>query len=193
MAPEIERTGWTSRGTGLKVPESNLIVVPFSISIVIDGVDVGFIDRLDYTTRRRADRIRHLSMHDAGRVIAQVPFPEDMSLAASGFGLYNSTLIGRITGQATGIPSEVLFALYHTLNAQVYPFDIELNGKHPTSGTEFVVTYGECWLTDFGKPVNITNSSIVETVTIQPSWTETEQIGGGKEVEGSVIPELGGG
>ena len=168
--------GWTSRGVVLATPDTNIIVVPFSISIIADGaaVEIGFIDRIDYATRRTVDRKRHLCQSDAGRVVEQVPLPEDMTLTATGLGLYNSSIIGRLTGQAPGRKIESAYALFHTLHSQAYPFEIEVQAVHPGDDNQkFTIIYGECWLTDFGMPINIGDSSIAETATIQPSWGET--------------------
>ena len=184
--------GWTDRGVGLATPDTNIIVVPFSISIVVGIDEIGFIDRIDYATRRTVDRKRHLNQSDAGRVIEQVPLPEDMTLTATGLGLYNSSILGRLTGQAPGRSDDSLYALFHTLHSQAHPFNVEVQAVHPAdTNQKFTILYGECWLTDFGMPINIGDSSIAETATIQPSWAETLVGSQQMEHDGTVIPGLG--
>ena len=184
-------SGWTTRGVGLKIPESQIIVIPFSISILSENQEqeIGYIQQINYSTTRRVERIRHLNMSDAGRVICQVPFPEDMTVNATGMALYNSTLISRLADVSPGREKDSAFAVFHCLNSQAYPFVVEIQAVHPADpGKEYTVIHGGCWLTNFASPYNQSNLYVSQTATFQPSWTEVEVAGTKKEKENSVMP-----
>lgn len=165
---------WQKAGIPIGIPRTNLVIPTPLITVYATsagGVEVGYVSDLNYTTTRRAERVRHLNFTDAGRVIEQVPAPEDLTLNATGFALFKSTLLGRII--EGGTDAEGANKVFHSLNTQKYPFDIEVYAEHPATGDKVLVIFLGCWVTNFASPISIRNVFIAQTVTLQPSNIKT--------------------
>lgn len=163
-----------ARGSGVMIPKTNKIIVTTSITIYgHDGKIMGYITDFTPDSARRVERIRHASFADAGRVIEQVPAPEDLTLRVTGFALYESSLVGRIS---RGVPEQEPDTVFFSLNDQSYPFTIELEHKHPAdAGNTYQILFGECLLTAHSHPWAIRNLYIAQTATVQPAWVETKK------------------
>jgi hypothetical protein len=163
-----------ARGSGVMIPKTNKVVIVPSITIYgNDGKEIGFITDFTPDSARRVERIRHASFTDAGRVIEQVPAPEDLTLRVTGFSLYQSSMIGRL---AHGVPELEPDLLFVSLNEQAYPFTLEMSHTHPDDTSQmFRLIFGECWMTAFSHPWSIRNLYIAQTATLQPSWIEFEK------------------
>lgn len=164
-----------TRGDGVGLPESNKVVISTSVDIFDDGgVNIGFLQQISRTDARPATPIRHLAAGDAGRMIEQSPGPELNTLNVTGYALYNvsparESLLNRITGRTTDTAGN----LFRSLNSQFLPFQLEERWTHPGNTSQRGKTlYGDCYLTNYTRPVSIATVNIVETANIQATWVE---------------------
>lgn len=155
-------------GIGVKIPTDNKVIVTTSISILDnDNREIGFITEFTYDTTRRVERIRVLYAGAAGRVVEQVPGPEDLTLRCTGFSLYDQTLPGALT-QGTDTNK-----IFHALASQFNPFKISVEQIHPVTDDTITIEFGGCWISDFSHPIRQADLYVAETATIQPSWIHT--------------------
>lgn len=158
------------QGIGVKIPEQNKLIISTSITILdTDNTEIGFITELSYSTTRRVERIRMLYATAAGRVVEQVPAPEDLTLTVNGFALYEQTLPGALTEGTENHAGKI----FHALNTQYIPFNITIEETHPVTNDTVVVLFGDCWMTDFSHPMRLADVYITETATVQPSYVKT--------------------
>lgn len=159
-------------GIGVQIPDSNQVVITTNISILNhDNEAVGFITDFTPETTRNVERIRVIAASTAGRVVEQVPGPEDLTIRATGFAIYDYTLLGLLT-EGIGTSPEKIF---HCLNTQYIPFNISIEETHPQDTGKVITTiFGNCWLLNYSHPISIRNLYIAETATIQPSYCHTE-------------------
>lgn len=162
---------FVTQGDRVGVPDTNLAVVSSSVDVFdTDGLNIGFMQQITRTDTRQVTRIRHLDSFDAGRIVEQVPMPEDLSLNVMGFALYNrgsdkQSLINRIGGSGS--------ARFKSLNSQQIPFNLLEEWTHPANPNNRGQTYYlGCWLTNYSRPINIGTVTVAETATIQPSWVD---------------------
>lgn len=159
-----------TRGDAVAIPESNQVVISSSVDILDDdGFNIGFLQQINRTDNRPTQPIRHLDAVDGGRVIEQAPGPETNTLNATGFAIYNTgvdrrSLLNRITG--------VGGARFRSLNSQQLPFELTERWIHPATNLAGETLYGDCWLTNYSRPVNIGTIAIAETANITASWVE---------------------
>lgn len=160
-----------TRGDGVKIPDVNQAVISTSVDVFDEqGVNIGYMSQLTRTDTRNTFRVRHLDSQDAGRVIEQVPSPEDNALSANGLSLYDigvvkKSLIHRLAG--------VNGQRFRSLNSQFIPFVVREEWTHPSSPGQFGQTlYLGCMLTNFTRPVNIGTAQIAESANVVPSWVE---------------------
>ena len=159
---------------GVKIPESNQVVVPTSTSILDDvGEEIGFISDISEDVTRRIERIREISASRAGRVREMVPGPEDLSLSGTGFALYESNVLLGLSKNVVS-PKEIFRALSH----QWTPFSVEITDIHPASGLGIVVTYSGCMIERYGRASRIGDLLITETFSIQAQSVNTEPLNG---------------
>lgn len=155
-------------GAGVGVPDTNQAVITPSIDILDEqGSVIGYVTRLDRTDRRPVDPIRHLSSKDAGRKLEGSPHVEDTTLSITGFALYSpnatsrNSLLNRLPQSVDGASAFVC------LNSQKIPFVICEKTVHPANPNKVLRTYYlGCWLTQYGRPINIGNVNIAETAEV---------------------------
>lgn len=163
--------GLVSAGDGVGIGVANRATITTSYDVYDDqGNLVGYITDIDRTDSRTVQRIRHLSSHDAGRTIEQAPGPDEVSLATTGFALYNKpeqtgdlphfSLAARFGG-LTGTP------LFKSLNSQRVAFNIRVEEIHPATGAISRTYYIGCLITNYTKPVSLGNVTVAETCNIQ--------------------------
>ena len=180
----------STKGYGIGLPSSNRVVSPFSVTIYdADGIEIGFITDFTPDSTRRLERVRHLNAYDAGRIIEQVPGPEDPSISVSGFVLYSDdvanpqSLIGRLT-------RELGVAVFEALNQQRIPFTIVKEVIHPATGAGYKVIYHECWLARYSETWSVRNLVVTGSASIQPTYHEvvniTREVGGANGVGGKL-------
>jgi hypothetical protein len=159
---------------GVKIPTTNKVVIPTSITISIGGGPnpiVGFIQDLTFDTTRRIERVRELSATRAGRIREQVPAPEDITVTGTGFCLYESNVLKQIAYQGTVQPiTDVWFALTN----QCIPFDVFIEETHPLTNEGFLITLEQCWLARYSHPIRIGDLMISETFDLQPQGVITQ-------------------
>lgn len=161
-------------GIGVKIPSGNRVIITTNITILShDNMPCGFITDFTPDSTRRVERVRILAASSAGRVVEQVPGPEDITLRVNGFAIYDATLLGIITKGSHTTPIDI----FHCLNTQYIPFNITIEEIHPVPGggtNDTIVTlFGDCWLANYSHPISIRNLYITETATIQPSYCKT--------------------
>lgn len=164
-----------TRGDGVAIPENNKVVISTSVDVLDDGgVNIGFLQQISRTDARPMSPIRHLSSMDAGRMIEQSPGPELNTLNVTGYALYNTSpdnesLLNRITGRSTGARGNT----FRSLNSQFEAFQMVERWTHPGNAASIGETlYGDCFLTNYTRPVSIATVNIVETANIQATWVE---------------------
>lgn len=157
----------TERGSGVGQAASSKVQISTSIDIIAYGRPIAFAQNIDETSRRTADRIRHLSIADAGRVIEQAPGVEDIDLSLSGFAVYNEEVFSLLNqlGHESDRPIKCL-------NDQKIPFDIIVKTTHPATGETVVDVYGDCVMVSYSRPRNIGTITISDRVDVQASWKE---------------------
>ena len=158
---------------GVKIPLKNKIIIPSSTLISIAGATVGFIQDLTYDTSRRVERIRELNAPRAGRVVEQVPSPEDITANGTGFCLYESNVISRI---AKGATMAGITDVFFTITSQYIPFDVFITETHPLTGAGFRIILENCWLVRYSHPIRVGDLMISETFEIQPQAVNSENI-----------------
>jgi hypothetical protein len=134
-----------------------------------NGFNIGFLQQLSRTDARPTTPIRHLDSSDAGRMIEQSPFVESNTLNVTGLALYNTgidrrSLLNRIAGVGA--------AKFRSLNSQHEPFEITERWTHPGTQAVGSTLYGDCYLTNYTRPVNIGTVNITETANITATWVE---------------------
>lgn len=166
-----------TRGDGVAIPESNKVVISTSVDVLDDsGTNIGFLQQISRTDARAMTPIRHLSEQDAGRMIEQSPAPELNTINVTGYALYNrggakDSLLNRITGRIADTP--VGGDAFRSLNSQFLPFQLTEKWIHPANSALVGETkYGDCYLTNYTRPVAIATVNIVETANIQATWVE---------------------
>lgn len=146
------------------------MVISSSVDVLDeDGFNIGFMQQISRTDNRPTTLVRHLDAIDAGRVIEQAPGPETNTLNVVGFALYNTgvdrrSLLNRIVGQGG--------AKFRSLNSQQLPFELTERWIHPATRLTGETLYGDCWLTNYTRPVNIGTVAIAETANITATWVE---------------------
>lgn len=159
-------------GIGVRIPSSNQVIVTSGIDIYSGNVKLGFIVSISLEGSRRVERIRELRAWTAGRIVEQVPGPEDLTIRANGYALYTKTLLGLLTRGTVPTPPPDIF---HSLNLQYLPFDIHVEEIHPVDPTKKIkVVYGGCYITSYSHPIAIRDLYITETATLQPQYVLTE-------------------
>jgi hypothetical protein len=162
-----------TRGTGVSIPSTNQVVISTTIDVLDDSSNnIGFVSQITRRDERPTSLIRHLDSLDAGRVIEQAPGVETNRLEVAGFALYTvnttkNSLIDRVARKND------VFWEHSCLNANWSPFAITERQTHPQGVSYSETLYGECLLTSYSRPVNITTATIAETANIQVSWIET--------------------
>ena len=185
----------SSKGYGIGIPPKAKVITPFSATILDEnGLEIGYVISLNYDTSRTVERIRHLNAYDAGRIIEQVPTPENYSLSAEGYSLYTKeladpkSLIGRLT-QSLDI------AVFETLNAQHLPFTLVKEVTHLANGLGVKTFFYDCWLARYTETYATRNAVVTGSATIQPSYIETKivklDVGGSDGIGGKLPPDRG--
>jgi hypothetical protein len=146
-----------------EAPDTQMVI---STAITIfdqKGLEIGYIESLNYSTNRPAELKYHLNAADAGRPIANIGGIEKGTLSATGFALYDATsilrggLINRLVG-ASG-------AAFVSLANQTIPFTIRQTEQHPANPALLRKTrYLGCMLTRLSRPVSIGTMTIMESV-----------------------------
>ena len=157
---------------GVGVPEDHRTVLSTSVDVVDNqGNNIGYITQFGSTGNRAVTRIRHLNSEDAGRTIELPPSPEERTINATGFALYNKqndgSLVQRIGGSSTAKKMA-------SLEEQKIPFHIIEKTVHPATDAEDILIYHDCMLTNHSRTVNIGTATIAETATITVSWVDRE-------------------
>lgn len=158
-----------TRGDGVSIPEQNQVIISTSIDVLDeDGFNIGFLSQITRTDARPTEAIRHLDSIDAGRIIERSPSPENVTLALTGFALYNNgadkrSMLNRLAPGGSA---------FRSLNSQQLPFEITERWTHPTTGSVGETLYGDCLLTNYSRPVNIGTVTIAETASADATWVE---------------------
>jgi len=159
-----------TRGDGVSLPESNQAIISTSVDVFDqDGFNLGFLESMTRTDARPTTPIRHLDARDAGRIIEQAPQPETVTLAVTGFALYNrsqfrNSIMHRLPGAAG--------ANFRSLNSQGIPFELVEEWEQPATRVRGRNVYLDCYLTNYTRPVNIGTVTIAETANITVSYVE---------------------
>jgi len=186
MAP-----GLVQRGAGVGIGAENRATITTSYDVFdADGNLIGYVSEMSRTDTREITRVRHLSSHDAGRVIEMVPGPDNISLKCTGFALYNKS------EQSGDLPHYSLAArlggmtgteMFKSLNSQRVPFNIRMEETHPATGAVSRTYYFGCMLKSYAKPVSISGGggavTVAETADIEVAVvdnlaTSSESAGG---------------
>ena len=185
--------GVVTRGFRVGIPPTNVAVIASSVDVLLGGANIGFVSQIQSQQTRNVERVRHLNTSDAGRIVEQVPLPEDATVNATGFALYNKaanqrlTLLNRMSGNAFQANSPIgdpnmdgdSAAAFVSLNQQHIPIDMVRTWKHPmqeepgsTSGDEAAqrVIFYDCYITNYSTPINIGTATVAETVTLQVGY-----------------------
>lgn len=167
--------GLQARGDGVLIPETNRAVISTSVDVLDDlGRNIGFLQQISRTDARAMTPIRHLDSIDAGKMIEQSPGVELNTLNITGYALYNldttrSSLLNRITSREGPRQGN----LFKSLNSQFLPFQLIERWTQPSNTTLVGETlYGDCYLTNYTRPVSIATVNIVETANVQATWVE---------------------
>lgn len=175
--------GLIGLGDGVSVNESNRTVVSTSYDVYDeDGRLVGYCTAISRTDTRTVTKVRHLSSSDAGRVIEQVPAPEDVTIDVTGYALYNTpdltgdvphySLAARLTkGMGANVGGGVY--LFKSINSQRIPVTIRQEEVHPVTGAVDLVYYHGCMITNYTKPQNLGTTTVAETVKMQVAWVDS--------------------
>ena len=172
---------FATKGDGVAIPNGNRVVISTTIDVLDDTANpIGFVQSLNRTDTRRVDRIRHLGAVEAGRTIEQAPGPEDLTLRVTGFALYSEGVAnkrGMLFERLVPLVGEELGSLtpnilLKSLHSQVIPFEVTERWTQPASRNVSSVLYGDCLLTNFTHPVNITTITITEEAQLQPTFIE---------------------
>lgn len=177
--------GFVTRGRKVGLAPANRAVIASTVDIFVNGLLAGFVTQMTSNHTRNVERIRNLSIEDAGRIVEQSPMPEDVTLNVTGFALYNSAeatrklLLNRISvpfGDATNRDSRAAAAIV-CLNEQHIPFDVVRRAAHPLppgsiDNTAQNIAYIGCLLTTYSYPVNIGAATISETAAVSVAHVE---------------------
>lgn len=159
-------------GIGVRIPSQNQIVISTGITIYSGNKEIGFILSMSLEGSRRVERARELRAWTAGRVVEQILGPEDLTIRASGYALYQKNILGLLTQGTQPVPPPSIF---HSLNLQYIPFDIHVEEVHPVNTAKRVkVIYGNCQITSYTHPIAIRDLYVTETCNIQPAYVLTE-------------------
>jgi hypothetical protein len=164
--------GLVGRGSPTGAAPDNQIVVATSITIFDQqGVEIGYIESLNYSSNRPVTLAYHLNGSDAGRPIESVSGIEKGTLSATGFALYDKTALDRggLINRLAGAGAEPFVVL---ANQQV-PFSIRQVEKHPANPAlvRKKIFLG-CMLTSLTRAVGIGNQLITESVNMTYMWEE---------------------
>lgn len=188
--------GLVGLGDGVSIPDTNRAVLSTSFDIYDqDGQLVGYCTNVERTDNRPTVPLRHNSSSDAGRVIEQVPNPEEVKLRIVGYALYNKadlsgtiphySLAARLslgTGTTGGFGGRYLFK---SINSQKTPFTIRVEEVHPSTLAKSVTYYVGCMLENYSKPQNIGTITISETASVRVSWVD--ETASGSPASGVVV------
>lgn len=171
-------------GDGVQLPRDNQVVVSTSITLLVAGKTLGFVQSVNRTDTRRVDRVRHLDADDAGRIVEQAPGPEDYTLRINGFAVYpgsaaltqsspgarpTGTLLNQILSLGEGRGA----AAFRCLSSQSLPFSLIEQRRHPGARERIGRTwYADCWMTNFSSPMQIGQITIAEEVQAQPTYVD---------------------
>ena len=179
---------FVTKGFKVGIPPTNLAVISSSIDILLGGDNIGFVSQLNTNQTRGVDRVRHLDAADAGRIVEQVPLPEDATINATGFALYNKsstqrqTLLNRMSATKDVNRDGALGGAFVSLNQQHIPIDLVRSWNHPMQGSSNgnvgdssvqKVFYFDCYITSYSTPINIGTATIAETVTLQVGYVDS--------------------
>lgn len=183
-------------GDGVGLTDSNRALISTAVDLYDeDGQLVGYATGIERTDRRTVTKVRHLSSADAGRVVEQVPSPEDVVLRVTGFALFNKqdlsgriphySLAGRLS-RGTGNAGFGGVYLFKSLNSQKFPFTLKEENVHPQTLARATTFYHNCMLTDYTKPMNLGTVTVAETCSVQVGQVDELQSSQGSN-EGIVI------
>ena len=159
-------------GYGVGLAKDNKVVITTSIDIFDnEGNKIGYCTSISRTDARGVERIRHLDSADAGRVIELQPRPSDVTLAVTGFALYNDGskrkgLLNRLPGNAA--------QQFVDLNQQTESFTIKVVETHPATGAITKTYYYGCMLSAYAHPINLTGANVAETATVMVAWIDSK-------------------
>lgn len=163
-----------TRGDAVSIPDANRVVISTSVDVLdSEGTNIGFLQQISRTDARTMNPIRHLDSVDAGRMLEQSPAPELNTLNITGYAVYNTgqdreSLLNRVTGRAAAGGGQ----RFRSLNSQFLPFQLIEAWTHPATGARGETQYGDCYLTNYTRPVSIATVMIVETANVQATWVE---------------------
>lgn len=166
--PKIGLVKSFSPEAGVGQSESAEIQIATSIDIIDDkGNAIGFIQSFNESHNRPTTLIRHLSSADAGRVIEQAPSPDTVTLAVSGFNIYNKqedgSLIQRLGGGSTQKAMKML-------EEQKAGFSLLIVHRYPaTNEVVDAIIYQDCWITSQSTPVSVGTVTIAQSANISVS------------------------
>lgn len=160
-----------TRGDGVVIPTENQGLISTSIDIFDqEGLNIGFLQQNTRNDNRPTTRIRHLDRLDAGRVVEQMPSPEEVGLSINGMALYDVGAIRKsIFQRIAGVSGNA----FRSLNSQFIPFNVREEWVHPSNPAQKGRTlYLGNWLNTFTRPINIGTAQVAETATTSVSWVE---------------------
>jgi len=158
------------RGDGVSFPAKNRVISSSTLDIYDDqGFIIGFITNFNESDNRPITRIRHLSSHDAGRVIEMSPGVEDVSITVNGYSLYNVNLTEK--GSLIHRLGSAMRAL-KSLQSQAEPFNLVRTETHPSTNEENKDVYFDCWISAFSRSRDVGRLVQMDNCTIQVGQKE---------------------
>ena len=146
----------------------------YSYQITIDGLTVGTLKEFSPSQTRSHDHVREISTN-GGEIVEIVPGVPTYSLNLSKVRLYENTIF-----TAFGVDSQDIQNQIRSINIIETVFLPTTSEEERTPGvtglpsseqgmgkTGRVVTYEDCWITDWGKQVSSDGILIVENMTVQ--------------------------
>lgn len=164
--------GLVSRGSPTGEAPSNLIVVSTAITLFdTQGNEIGYVESLNYSSNRPVTLAYHLNGADAGRPIESIAGIEKGTLSATGFALYDTTVLqrGGLMNRLAGADAQD----YVVLANQQVPFNIRQVEKHPANPSLIrKKKFLGVMLTSLRRPVSIGTMIIMESVDMSYMWEE---------------------
>lgn len=164
--------GLVKRGYPTGENPDNQILVSTAITLFDrQGVEIGYVESLNYSSNRPTELKYHLNGADAGRPIETIAGIEKGTLSATGFALYDKSSVNRggLMNRLAGMSAQSFVVL---ANQQV-PFTIRQVETHPANPALTRRTlYLGCMLSRLSRPVAIGTMTITESVDISFMWQE---------------------
>lgn len=150
-----------------------LAVQPYNIEIICNGSVIGMVQSINPAETRNVNKIQAIGVEG---VVTSVPgnytggtFSTPMieiydQAAMEAWGIVDEG--GRVRGGLRALPRVI------SLKQQRRPVDINIITYTPVEGAEYIETYLNCWITSYGRTIQVGNN----TIGINVSWTYDDVI-----------------